>query len=283
MIIDVALVLLVMSLVYYVILFLLYQFALYSVTVGYRLCQQTAPEELKKMLGAAFNARYMSIQQPADISMFKPVFGDVDFDSADGEGRLFSDGVLSTNAADVPFSVDPNYRQVLPHDVNSNELLDFAVTYSAQKNASRRKAANSKDRNQRRRRHKPVNQRVRRSASPTSLPWSCETTVQWMDLGADHFPRYLRSVRCTSDRCFYGHYRCQPKAFTVKVLKRLMDKCIEITPELVRKFMPATAAEIQNGMSPSSVCNDPATNNAMHERDMACSKWPTIHGRVPTI
>jgi len=68
--------------------------------------------------------------------------------------------------------------------------------------------------------------------SQTVLPWTCKQEVRWIDLGPDYFPRYLRSMKCTSDRCFYGHYFCRPKAFTVKVLRRLADKCIEIAPKV---------------------------------------------------
>jgi protein trunk len=58
-------------------------------------------------------------------------------------------------------------------------------------------------------------------------PWQCEAKIKWLDLGHDYYPRYLRTVECTSHSCFYGHYTCKPRSFTVKILRRRRGECVQ--------------------------------------------------------
>jgi protein trunk len=62
---------------------------------------------------------------------------------------------------------------------------------------------------------------------PKSWPWQCEAKIKWLDLGNDYYPRYLRTVECTSHSCFYGHYTCKPRSFTVKILRRRRGECVQ--------------------------------------------------------
>ena len=74
--------------------------------------------------------------------------------------------------------------------------------------------------------------RSRRSlggAEDEEIPWKCESRVVWEDLGPNYFPRYLRTVECLGARCWFGHFKCSPKAFTVKVLKRQSDECVPVS------------------------------------------------------
>lgn len=56
-------------------------------------------------------------------------------------------------------------------------------------------------------------------------PWECEAKIKWLDLGYDYYPRYLRTVECTRHSCFYGHFTCKPRSFTVKILRRRRGEC----------------------------------------------------------
>ncbi|KAK4881648.1 hypothetical protein RN001_004967 [Aquatica leii] len=56
--------------------------------------------------------------------------------------------------------------------------------------------------------------------------WECETKMHWIDLGMDHFPRYIKSVECSGGNCWFGKYRCKPKSFAIKLLRRKKDRCI---------------------------------------------------------
>jgi len=58
-------------------------------------------------------------------------------------------------------------------------------------------------------------------------PWECEAKIKWLDLGYDYYPRYLRTVECTRHACFYGHYTCTPRSFTVKILRRRRGECVQ--------------------------------------------------------
>lgn len=58
-------------------------------------------------------------------------------------------------------------------------------------------------------------------------PWECEAKIKWLDLGYDYYPRYLRTVECTRHSCFYGHFMCKPRSFTVKILRRRRGECVQ--------------------------------------------------------
>lgn len=59
-------------------------------------------------------------------------------------------------------------------------------------------------------------------------PWTCQTSDIWLDLGQGFFPRLVRSVECSSNKCWFGHFQCRPKHYTIKVLKKKEDECIRV-------------------------------------------------------
>lgn len=70
--------------------------------------------------------------------------------------------------------------------------------------------------------------RNKRAYRPSkSLPWTCEQSIEWIDLGADYFPRWLRTVTCTKRSCFHGMYVCKAKSFAIKVLRRHPGMCAD--------------------------------------------------------
>lgn len=75
----------------------------------------------------------------------------------------------------------------------------------------------------------PDGSRRRRSAQKPRQ-WECESRISWIDLGPDYFPRYIRSVECVSKYCWYGHYKCKPRSFTVKILRRRREVCTVAKP-----------------------------------------------------
>lgn len=60
--------------------------------------------------------------------------------------------------------------------------------------------------------------------------WQCESQIKWTDLGPDYFPRYLRSVECLEKNCWFNIYKCRPRSFTVKILRRKRNRCVTPTP-----------------------------------------------------
>lgn len=67
----------------------------------------------------------------------------------------------------------------------------------------------------------------RRNEEQPKRPWECEAKIKWLDLGYDYYPRYLRTVECTRHSCFYGHFTCKPRSFTVKLLRRRRGECVQ--------------------------------------------------------
>ncbi|XP_022656726.1 protein trunk-like isoform X1 [Varroa destructor] len=86
-----------------------------------------------------------------------------------------------------------------------------------------------------------------------SSTWTCERTTEWEDLGDNYYPRYLRKVKCLCDRCWFSHYRCVPRSFTVIILRRIEKKCdygkptsIEKEWEFVEKAVPVWCECVRN-------------------------------------
>ncbi|PFX31008.1 protein trunk-like isoform X6 [Stylophora pistillata] len=59
-------------------------------------------------------------------------------------------------------------------------------------------------------------------------PWTCQTSKVWINLGPKFFPRHVRSVTCSSDKCWFNHFRCRPKYYTIKVLKKKEGQCLRV-------------------------------------------------------
>lgn len=57
------------------------------------------------------------------------------------------------------------------------------------------------------------------------VQWHCESPLRWIDLGPDHFPRYLRSADCSHHTCTGAGFVCRPRSFSVKVLRRREGAC----------------------------------------------------------
>lgn len=78
-----------------------------------------------------------------------------------------------------------------------------------------------------RRRNEDGSQPQQQQTNKSKRPWECEAKIKWIDLGYDYYPRYLRTVECTRHACFYGHFTCKPRSFTVKLLRRRRGECVQ--------------------------------------------------------
>jgi hypothetical protein len=200
-------------------------------------CEPTSPVLLKQLMGGAFNARYMSIERP-DVPS-EPVENQAQLTK--GQQRDDPNARRPLNVNHLPFHVGQGYARVLEDEpiyrLVSNRRLRFK-----RKGKRRPKRAASQERPPETP-HGPdaatmgviwfldsISTRRRRDApmDPEEIPWKCESRVVWEDLGTSYFPRYLRTIECLGARCWFGHFRCSPKAFTIKVLKRQSDICIPI-------------------------------------------------------
>ena len=59
-------------------------------------------------------------------------------------------------------------------------------------------------------------------------PWTCQTSKTWTDFGREFFPRHVREVTCSNDKCWFGHFQCRPKLYKIKVLKKKIGVCLRV-------------------------------------------------------
>ncbi|XP_055617006.1 protein trunk-like [Toxorhynchites rutilus septentrionalis] len=174
-------------------------------------CATLPDPVLSDILGPAFNSRYMSIDRPP-VMEDEPIHGN-------GDGKR---GV--TNGLYPSFYVDENHAVELGNNpawaVNHAVETDNPVlrkprsAYNALLNDMGKESGSSR----------PI--RGRGQNKPIAKPWECEGKIRWIDLGHEYFPRYLRTVECVKKSCWYGHYHCVPRSFTVKVLRRRTGECV---------------------------------------------------------
>uniref|UniRef100_A0A915L8G2 Peptidase M14 carboxypeptidase A domain-containing protein n=1 Tax=Romanomermis culicivorax TaxID=13658 RepID=A0A915L8G2_ROMCU len=221
------------------------------------LCQPATNDRLKEILGAAYNARYMSIDRPAEFST-----------TTDGDD--FSTPKLMTNDSLLKRpQLKPKNRPAL----EDRMLSDGPISASDHPTSSKAAFAVSADfrmlrnfeESYRSKRHIkfPSGRKLHADApgfaQPVKphLPWTCSQEIRWVDLGADYFPRYLRAVHCTSDRCFYGHYFCRPKAFTIRIKCFLLHKFCLPEPVLGRCIFKPNFIKVQLAQQRSFIYGPP--------------------------
>lgn len=165
-----------------------------------KFCSYLTEETLIVILGQAYNPRYMSIQQPGST----------------GGSETFN----KRSTFDLSFYVEDFLEAI-------EETPAWEINYIATSKAEK---------------HISKDKHVQRQITDRTLlkprlykfrPWECSSKITWIDLGTNYFPRYIRSVKCSSDNCWYGHFACKPKSFGVKVLRRKDGTCIKVTNKLV--------------------------------------------------
>ncbi|KAI0214148.1 hypothetical protein LSAT2_000760, partial [Lamellibrachia satsuma] len=164
-------------------------------------CSRTPTETLVGRLGPAFNARYMSISKPhRELSSVSASLGESPAASAQHRTQV-----------DQSDAVDASSHGEFRVDQDFSRIVRVKPTWQT----TRESAEALRDRTKRatRPRKKPASSRKR----PVREQWECAQKIVWRDLGADYFPRYLRSVACTQSTCWFGAFECRPRAFTVKV------------------------------------------------------------------
>ncbi|CAH1155123.1 unnamed protein product [Phaedon cochleariae] len=155
---------------------------------GKVICKEIPSAVLEEVLGAAYNARYMSIGDPI-----------AEENTGGGKRR----GTNSGGALD--FYVDSDL----------GETIDEQPAWSVKSHVESVREMGIT--------------RYKREIDYLQ-EWNCRSRIKWTDLGPDYFPRYLRTVECLADRCWFDMYRCRPRSFAVKILKRRRDRCVAAAP-----------------------------------------------------
>ncbi|CAL8118144.1 unnamed protein product [Orchesella dallaii] len=108
-------------------------------------------------------------------------------------------------------------------------------------------------------------ERVKRNELSESHSGGCMAKRQWIDMGSDYYPRYVKSYHCTGSTCDrgFGEFgECKPKHYTTKVLKKnspvdttSVEDCDQTLPEALRfdwKLISVTVTTCCDCVSPAS-------------------------------
>lgn len=125
-------------------------------------------------------------------------------------GSAYNARYMSIKPPDDPDPEESKYKR------NANGIPSFYVeeTFSREMNNQPAWLSNH------------VDEKARSKRSKSLQQWQCESKIRWMDLGPDYFPRHLRSIECPLRNCWYGFFKCKPKSFTVKLLRRKKNQCV---------------------------------------------------------
>lgn len=172
-------------------------------------CEMLPPETLANVLGSAYNRRYMSIEMPADIER-------TEYTVSSSVNKLKRNVSNSES-----FYVNSTYSAVLS-DKPAWEMIHVEHDYKKRNKRSFGALSLLTD-EQRAKELAYAAENERRETE--ERPWNCDGRIKWIDLGKDYFPRYLRSIECHKQTCWYGHYTCVARSFTLKVLHRRRGLC----------------------------------------------------------
>lgn len=189
--------------------FILVRFIFSITSLDY--CLQLSTKALAKIHGQAFNPRYMSIEPPSSNQ----------------------EASSKRSSYKIPFYADNDIVSV--GDFPAWEADH--INYYEEKKESDLKYKNIRIRN-------IFNERM--FVNPDvfkTRPWECSSKLTWIDLGLQYFPRYIRTVKCISQKCWYGHFNCKPKSFTIKILKKKSGSCIRISDKLLMLTLEEFSSE----------------------------------------
>lgn len=193
-------------------------------------CADMPVKVLSNVLGPAYNSRYMSIQKPIDLDTY------IEFtNSTKSKGNTHRPARGSTDAKQ-PFYVDNTFAQIISDlpawEVQHEELAQLTDALRTKREITTNEEALQ---NALKDDHQDVERTKRNFFSAETFveqvrngdrPWACEGHTKWLDLGPNYFPQYLRTVECTKQTCWYGHFVCQPRSFTMKLLRKKSGECV---------------------------------------------------------
>uniref|UniRef100_A0A5S6Q0Y4 TGF-beta family profile domain-containing protein n=1 Tax=Trichuris muris TaxID=70415 RepID=A0A5S6Q0Y4_TRIMR len=241
------------------------------------MCPPTPRKVLLKVLGEAYNERYMSVDAPQS-GYTNPKFGTLEHDLS----ARSSDRAPSSLNGDyayrfrLPFHVEPDYQRMKASSAYNEGILGLLGEEAAHKlniSSSNRAVAQLKPHPDSPTLHYAqagTDFDLESSAAlpePLKLPWTCDERVEWLDLGPNYFPRFLRNVSCLSTRCFYGHYRCKPRAFTVILLRKAAQTCVPINSAKLKELNLPVELLLDNseqGWAELWLFNEVAVNFSCH-------------------
>lgn len=165
-------------------------------------CESLPEKVLVKILGSAYNPRYMSVDVPLT-------------DMENGPQVLSgTNGKRGAGESDSDFYVEDEFQ------IDLSNKPAWQVNFITETGIRKARSVVSNEN-----RHKRYSNRNEQQLQ-REKPWFCDSKIRWHDLGSDYYPRWLRTVECLKHDCWYGKATCKPKSFTVKILKRQRGKCV---------------------------------------------------------
>lgn len=206
---------------------------------GIENCKQLPENVLRRVHGPAFDARYMSIDQPLDNEEFKtldPIIVNRKRNIDTSRPSFY----LTDNHTEVLFSDEPAWNiqwdtlqtQIINQTRRKRSLLPIGdeitelVMSSNNLNRSKRHIYENNMKNVK------------------IEPWQCEQKITWIHLGLDYYPSHLKTVKCTESKCFYKMHDCMPRHFAVRILQRRRGACADTSNLKVYGFSGSKFAEL---------------------------------------
>lgn len=173
---------------------------------GKQNCDQLPLRVLKRLHGAAFDSRYMSINEPKDSDNDNLMDDTEDFDrkrSADHRPSFYIGEEHTIELSDQPaWKVQWDALDEQPgHTRKKRSPLPIGYDVKPEKSE---------------RQNMGIFKEIK-----------CEKRVKWIHLGADYHPPHLRTIECTKSTCFYSHGNCRPRFMPVRILKRRRGACAD--------------------------------------------------------
>lgn len=183
-------------------------------------CPALPEQALKAILGTSFNARYMRLDLPIEDDTgtggSKRASGHDEHDFfLDDQDQNPYEGIPAweVDHFELPKSRSKRQQSTSPPERSARQAFVDKITKSSKQDVFQYR------------------------------PWDCKAEVHWMDLGSDYFPRYIRTVECKKKNCWYGHYTCKPKYFSIKVLRRSTGQCAKVSQRLRVVTMDAVSGD----------------------------------------
>lgn len=186
-------------------------------------CEELPLVVLQRVLGPAFDARYMSVNRPMDTDSD---YVEMDNDDLDNQFKRKTEDRPSfyvTEDSPRALSSEPAWNMDWEKfgGIRQKRSIDNIEIEKLKRSIPSIKLIH----------HTSIDKdleesidKMEKERSNTS-PWRCENRVKWVDLGLDYHPSHVRTIECSKDKCYYGQFECRPKHFAVHILRRQRGSC----------------------------------------------------------
>lgn len=175
-------------------------------------CNELPLVILQRVLGPAFDARYMSVNRPLDNENhdYTDILADPDMYKRDSDDRP---SFYVTDEQPQPLSDEPawNVQWEKFHGIHKRGRRKRASAMNLMRTGLDKDLEDS------------IGKMERERSQQT--PWRCENRVKWIDLGPDYHPSHIRTIECSKQKCYYGQFECRAKNFGVHILRRRRGAC----------------------------------------------------------